>query len=81
MAMDIDDDVESLVREATDAFCSVEYDLGHVTDDCSILLTWRKLKFLVLLLLDVNANWQMATPAVSCSLLQCTGASVMSVML
>ena len=24
--MDIDDDVETLVREATDAFCSGEYD-------------------------------------------------------
>ena len=34
MAMEIDD-VESLVWEATDAICSGEYDLGHVTDDCS----------------------------------------------
>ena len=47
----------------------------------AILLTWWKLKFIVLVMLDVNANWQMATPVVSCSLLQCTGASVMSVML
>ena len=35
MAMDIDDDVESLVLEATDAFCRGEYNLGYVTDDCS----------------------------------------------
>ena len=38
MAIDIDDDVESLVREATDAICSGKYDLGHITDDCSNLV-------------------------------------------
>ena len=44
MAMDIDDDVESLVREATDAFCSGEYDLGHVTDDCSNSVDLEEIK-------------------------------------
>ena len=42
--MDIDDDVESLVREATDAFCSGEYDLGHVTDDCSNSVDLEEIK-------------------------------------
>ena len=65
MAMDIDDDVESLVREAMDAICSGEYNLGHVTDDCSYLVDLGEIKILALLLLDANANWQIATPAVS----------------
>ena len=42
--MDIDDDVESLVREATDAFCSGEYDLGYVTDDCSNSVDLEEIK-------------------------------------
>ena len=42
--MDIDDDVESLVREVTDAFCSGEYDLGYVTDDCSNSVDLEKIK-------------------------------------
>ena len=43
MAMDIDA-VESLVREATDAFCSGEYDLGYVTDDCSNSVDLEEIK-------------------------------------
>ena len=46
MAMDIEDDVESLVREATDtiAICSGEYDLGYITDDCSNSIDLEEIK-------------------------------------
>ena len=44
MAIDIDDDVENLVQEVTDAICSGEYELGHITDDCTNSLDLEEIK-------------------------------------
>ena len=33
MAIETDNDIESLVQEATDTICSGEYDLGHISVD------------------------------------------------
>ena len=44
MAIDIGNDVESLVWKAKDAICSGEYDLGHVTDNCTNSLDLKESK-------------------------------------
>ena len=58
MAMEIDD-VESLVWEATDAICSGEYDLGHVTDDCSNSVNLEEIKISLFFAAECKCNWQL----------------------
>ena len=57
MAIDTDNDIESLVQEATDTICSGEYDLGHTYQSMvTIRLTLRKVELLSLLLHGANVS-------------------------
>ena len=44
MAIDIDDDVESLVWKAMDAICNGEYNLGYITDNCTNSFDLKEIK-------------------------------------